>query len=118
MTMIPPTSSPFLPPTMARDTGAIADPTPAPMPRAVGSGANDVVPAIRPPSNPPPDLSKPPAERASESARELYHMPTSLPPTVPTVATPRHLQASESDAAAAATFVHGLQCPPSSSADL
>ncbi|XP_037574806.1 mucin-2-like [Dermacentor silvarum] len=116
--MIPATSSPCSPPTMTRDSGAIADPTPAPGPHAIGSGTNDVAPAVRSPTNPSPDLSTLLAERASESAHEPCPVPTPLPPTVSTVATPWHLPASESDAASAATFFLALRSPSSPSANL
>ncbi|XP_049523952.1 uncharacterized protein LOC125945736 [Dermacentor silvarum] len=111
--MIPATSLPCSPPTMTRDSGAIADPTPAPVP-------HDIAPAIRPPTKASPDLSTLPAERASETAREPYPVPSPLPLTLSTVDTPRHLQASESAAApvAAATFVPALHCLSSLSADL
>ncbi|XP_049513837.1 uncharacterized protein LOC125941006 [Dermacentor silvarum] len=117
MTAIPATSSPCSPPTMIRDSGAITDPTPAPVPHAIGSGANDVAPAIRSPTNASPELSTLPAERASGSTQEPCPVPSPLPPTLATVDTTRHLQAIESDAAAV-TFGPALRCPSSHSTDL
>nr|XP_050027784.1 uncharacterized protein LOC126522986 [Dermacentor andersoni] len=85
MTLIAATSSPSPPPTMARDSGDIADTTPAPAPHAIGSVSN-MPPATRPHTNPPPDPFTPSAEQASESARKLCTLSTPLPPTVSTVA--------------------------------
>ncbi|XP_037572283.1 microtubule-associated protein 1S-like [Dermacentor silvarum] len=104
---------------MTRDSGAIADPTPAPGPHAIGSATNDVASAVRASTNPSPNSSTLPAERASESAHEPCPVPTPLPPTVSAVATPRNLPASESDAAAAAaTFFPAQRSSSSPSVNL
>lgn len=61
--IIPTTSSPFSPPTMARDSGVIADPSPAFVPHAIGSVSTNVAPVTQPSTNPPPNRS---AERVSK----------------------------------------------------